>query len=98
MSKINDRVKDILTKYPPTRDCNYKLYGNLLYVYFPELLSVSLHNYLNSMIRGEYPKIETVTRCSRQLQEKFPELRGKEWKERQKQVEPVKKNLGYNTK
>lgn len=98
MSNIKDRVLDILTKYPQTRDCNYKLYGNFMFLYHSNVLEDSLKNYLLGMVEDEYPKIETVTRCSRQLQENFPHLRGLEWEKRQKQVKPVQESLGYNTK
>lgn len=84
MSNIKDKVSDILFKYPQTRDCNYKLYGNFIFLHYPEVLEGSLKDYLLSMVNEKYPKIETITRCSRQLQEKFPLLRGKEWKERQR--------------
>ncbi len=98
MSNIKEKVEEILLKYPQTRDCNYKLYGNYMHFHHPETIHSSLKTYLRNMIDEKYPKIETITRCSRQLQEKHPHLRGKEWKQRQKQVKPVQKNLGYNTK
>lgn len=98
MSNIKDKVADILFRYPQTRDCNYRLYGNFMFLHHPEALCGTLKEYLLDMVEEKYPKIETITRCSRQLQEKFPLLRGKEWKERQKQVKPVQENLGYNTK
>jgi hypothetical protein len=98
MSNIKENVANLLFKYPQTRDCNYKLYGNYMYTYHPGALSISLESYLHNMVKEEYPKIETITRCSRQLQEKFPHLRGLEWEKRQKQVKPVQENLGYNTK
>lgn len=98
MSNIKDKVANILFKYPQTRDCNYKLYGNFMFIFHSEALEGSLKNYLLGMVDEKYPKIETITRCSRQLQEKFPLLRGAEWEERQRQVKPVQENLGYNTK
>ncbi len=98
MSNIKQKVADILFKYPQTRDCNYRLYGNYLHFHHPETKDSSLYDYILDMTRDKYPKIETITRCSRQLQEKHPELRGKEWEERQRQVKPVQENLGYNTK
>lgn len=98
MSNIKQKVADILFKYPQTRDCNYRLYGNYLHFHHPDVLLLSVLDYLTSMTDNKYPKVETLTRCSRQLQEKYPHLRGKEWKERQKQVKPVQESLGYNTK
>lgn len=96
--KIKDIVKEFLEKRPETRDCNYTLYAWYMHLYVEEYRQLSLLEYLQCMTEGKYPKIETVTRCSRQLQEKHPELRGKEWKERQRQVKPVQESLGYNTK
>lgn len=98
MENIKSKVRDILIKYPKTRDCNYKLYGNFLHFNYPETSVLSLYEYIYSMIDSKYPKIETITRCSRQLQEKHPELRGLEWEDRQKQVKPVQESLGYNIK
>lgn len=98
MSNIKQRVTDILTKYPQTRDCNYRLYGNYLHFHHPEVLAMSVKDYLLDMVDEKYPKVETITRCSRQLQERFPPLRGNEWEERKKQVKPVQDSLGYNTK
>lgn len=69
-----------------------------MFLHHPTTLEGSLKDYLVGMVEDEYPKIETITRCSRQLQEKFPSLRGAEWEERQRQVKPVQENLGYNTK
>lgn len=97
MENIKNKVKEILIKYPTTRDCNYKLYGNFLHINFPETNILSLYDYIFSMIDNKYPKIETITRCSRQLQEKHPELRGLEWENRQKQQKKVKQQLGYNS-
>jgi hypothetical protein len=96
MKSIKEKVAAILLKYPQTRDCNYKLYGNYLHFHHPDALLKTTKAYLLDMVVEKYPKVETITRCSRQLQEKNVELRGKEWKERQNQVEPVQKSLGYN--
>lgn len=96
MNNIKNKVADILFRYPQTRDCNYRLYGNFMFLHHPEALCGTLKEYLLGMVEEKYPKIETITRCSRQLQEKFPIVRGKEWKERQKQVKPVQESLGYN--
>ena len=96
MENIKSKVKDVLIRCPQTRDCNYKLYGNFLHFNYPETSVISLYDYIHSMIDSKYPKIETITRCSRQLQEKHLELRGIEWEDRQRQIKPVQKDLGYN--
>lgn len=78
MEKTRDKVKRILEKYPETRD-NYNL---LLYIYWfgdEKIISTDISEFRN------LTSANTIARARRHLQKKYPELRGKQYKERKKQ-------------
>jgi len=96
---IKSKVQQILTDQPQTRDENAILV-HWYYVKYCELNQRSSYlDFIGKLIRKEIPPMDTLTRFSRQLQEKNPELRGKEWRKRKTvKAEIAKKDLGYNSK
>jgi hypothetical protein len=44
---------------------------------------------------GGFTSPDSITRARRQVQEQYPQFRGKKYKERQARQEEVKKELGY---
>lgn len=93
-------VKELLKKNEHLRDDDNKLVANYWY---KELQNSSVntnsftaHDFLNLYANGNMTPADSITRARRKLQEQFPELRGKNWKERQKHTEKVKKQL-YET-
>ena len=74
-------VKEILEKYPHTRDDDYSLWLRVLEVAtardnVPTFAhSVTLGAFLSVAKYSKYPHFETVGRVRRKLQEKYPDLR-----------------------
>jgi len=98
MKKTKERVKQILTENVEARDKQgvlcYLYYCGWCNLFWGTTIEVLFHQIDNKQI----PSIQTLMRFSRQLQEKNPELQGKEWTKRKKLVKPVQKDLGYNVK
>lgn len=83
-AKIVDKVKDILTRYPETRDSSNQLLARYYKFHCPEPVQyITAEEFLNYLASGELDKMEVVTRASRKLQQEYPELRGKLWEKRQ---------------
>ena len=96
---IKSKVQQILTDHKETRDDNAKLINWYYLEYHNFANDVSYLKFIGMLIRKEIPPMDTLTRFSRQLQEKNPELRGKEWHQRKTvKTEIAKKDLGYNSK
>ena len=99
--KHNDIVKELLTNRPACRDSNEKLLASV-YERYVRLYNKTGMNPINSAFdliqamafRKDFPKAESITRASRLLQEKHPELRGELWEERRtKRQEEVKSEI-----
>lgn len=88
-SKIVDKVKDLLTRFPETRDSSNQLLSKYYYYYCPEPVQyITAEEFLKHLASGELDKMEVITRASRKLQMDYPELRGKHWEKRQqKEIE-----------
>lgn len=93
---IKENVKKLLVRYTQTRDNE----TDLCYLYYINFCglgkSTNLLDFFFKMQNKEIPTMQTIMRYSRQLQEQNPELRGKEWKKRQRKIKEVQKDLGYN--
>ena len=98
-------VKDYLTKYKHTRDCDpYLLY----YVWEFELKNVNsdsdypididnipLTTFLKLWRDKEVSHPSAIMRARRKVQEEYPETRGTVWEERHNRQKDVQKQLGY---
>lgn len=99
MKTIKQNVEQVLNDYPKTRDsnvelcCNYYRFINNIDIF--ELSAMGLFIMISSK---KIPDMSTITRYSRQLQEKNVNLRGKDWEKRKNLVPKVQKDLGYNVK
>ena len=89
----------ILTSTPSTRDSDAKLIANY---HFYELKrmgydpnTMTAHQYLGLLHDGKLSSTEAITRARRKLQETKPELRGKAYEKRHREIANVKKELGY---
>lgn len=87
MKNYYDQVKDILTKYPQTRDDDMKLYGQFLWQNGKVGKEETFYKVLGSAAARDLPSYEGVTRARRKVQEKEPALRGKRYRQRQKAEE-----------
>ena len=76
MAKINDveaRVYVALKNHPKTRADNFYLYLSVLKHYVD--ITMPMEVIFRDHKKLGIPALETITRCRRKLQEKYPELR-----------------------
>ena len=93
-TKIVDKVKDILTRYPETRDSSNQLLARYYKFHCPEPVQyITGEELLNHLASGNLDKMEVVTRASRKLQQEYPELRGKLWEKRQHKETEVREEV-----
>ena len=91
-------VKDILTKYPKTRDNDSLLLAHVwVYqcggkVYAQDL---SMWDFLLDFTSKKFAEVSGITRCRRKLQEEQPELRGELYEKRHKMKESVKEEIKH---
>ena len=90
--QLTKTVKWLLKNEPETRDNNRKLTMSVW--------SINLNRMKRGMewlalmyVEGKLPEADTITRLSRLIQEKYPELRGKDWDKRHKKQETVKQDI-----
>ena len=90
---MKNAIKKILIENPATRDNAIHLAS----VYYDTLIGdINLRTaayLLRAMYKGEVPSMDTISRCSRLLQEKNPELRGKNWAKRQGKAEVIRTDV-----
>lgn len=96
--RIKDSVKEILTRNEGCRESDTKLVANLWYHHLKKLhpndfKTLSAMQLLEMVSKGTLPSADSITRCSRKLQEVNEELRGKNYNERQAEQVSVKKQL-----
>lgn len=73
--KTEDVVKEILEKYPKSRDNDFILYGYVAHYYGFDL-GQSMRRFLSNAAKEKAPAFATVTKCRRTLQGTFKHLRG----------------------
>lgn len=78
LKKIEEVVTATLTVFPETRNSDNILYDYVVRSYNPEVLSKSLSDFLRYFTDYNIPRFESVARCRRRVQEKYPELKGNE--------------------
>lgn len=93
LTTCKDKVKEILEKYPETRDSDKLLW--LAYMVKHHKLREQLGDtaYLKLkeiILHEETPPMESLRRMRQKIQEYNPELRGETYKERIKESEEVK--------
>ena len=92
-TKVKDRVRYILEKYPNTRDDDNKMIW--LYIFFETegteyLKEITGLDFLRELSNGKYASPESIRRMRQKLQEDNPELRGLNYY--------VRKNIANETK
>jgi len=96
MEQIKAMVHGMLTTTSSTRDCDYRLYMEILFKYNSD--GISALTLMRQMKSGVLPSFESVSRARRQLQQHFVELRGEKWEKRQGILQDIKKQeLGYES-
>lgn len=103
---MKTKVADILLRHPETKDSDRELIVRYWKSEIAELQDVarerlqsipyfSLDSFLSAFMTGGFTHPDSITRARRQVQERYPHLRGKKYQERQARQEDVKKELGY---
>ena len=92
---IKDTVKEILEKEPITRDNDHLLILKVWATQNPRLRDhrATFWDFATGFKSGRYATPESVTRCRRKYQEKYPNLRGKNYQARQGEQENVKQQI-----
>lgn len=89
-------IKEILEKYPKSRDCNLSLYAYYLQKKGLSSFTLTVSEMFTRIKENSLLSFETVTRRSRKLQETHCLLRGESWEQRQKTAKKYpKKELNY---
>lgn len=92
-------VKEVLERYPDTRDNDNLLMAIVWDKEVKELgyeiASMTAWNFLKLHSQGKLASTESITRARRKLQELHPQLRGRNYAKRMANQTDVKKQLGY---
>jgi hypothetical protein len=105
---IKTKVADILLRHPETQDNDRELIVRYWKGEISELQEIAreklqsmpyftLDGFLATFMTGGFTSPDSITRARRQVQEQYPQFRGKKYKERQARQEEVKKELGYGS-
>lgn len=95
IKNLEDKVRDILTKHPDTKD-NDQMLVSLIWFYHlgrNTVKTMSAWELLTNLSNNKLPLMESVMRCRRKLQEVDASLRGKKYKERHKLELEVKDEI-----
>ena len=100
MKKIQDEVQILLTNASYLRDDDKKLTSAYwryeLVKQNIDWQEISAKDLLIMYYKNQLTDAQTITRLRRQLQMKYPELRGEKYNARMANQEKVKEDLGYN--
>lgn len=77
-------VKNIMTKYPDTRDDDMRLYAIVVHQKTKLKPDVTFYEAMYNHARYNIPSYESVTRARRKVQEQEESLRGEKYNKRQK--------------
>ena len=88
LKKTKEVVENLLRTRPATRDSD-ELLICLVYDKLGTSWKLPFGEVMNKVNNGELPAFESVSRCRRKMQEKYPELRGKAYEQR------IKKEAEY---
>lgn len=91
--KVQEQVQILLETYPKLRDNDVRLVASYYYNNISNINQISAIDFLQIMVNGNLPSPDTITRARRKLQEKYPELRGVNYVERQKLEKQVRQEI-----
>ena len=95
IKKLEDRVRNILNKFPETRDNDEQLVSFVWWYHLgtERVKKMSGWELLTMLSRKELPNITSIERCRRKIQEHDADLRGDKWEDRQRHSKAIKKEL-----
>ena len=91
--KVQEQVQILLETYPKLRDNDVRLVASYYYNNISNINQISAIDFLQIMVNGNLPSPDTITRARRKIQEKYPELRGVNYVERQKLEKQVRQEI-----
>jgi hypothetical protein len=94
---LYDYIKRGLEKVPELRDSDQMLMAHIWSAECRKHQVNSLPEFFVRLSSGKMTNYESVGRARRKVQEDHPELRGKNYKDRQDNQESVKSELGYKS-
>ena len=83
-----EKVKQMITEHPFLRDSRITLIATML-------VQEGLTGEEAVMVANNFTKAASIVRASCRLQQTIPELRGREYNDRQLKQDNVKEELGY---
>ena len=96
ISHIKNLVKEVLEKYPETRDDDNMLLFRFWETEKPDLDAFLYEGFKNMVISGELSHFESIRRNRQILQNEYPHLQGKRYMKRiTKEQEETKADIGY---
>ena len=94
IKKVEDIVTDVLNKEPRARDNDEILCVCVWWHQVGHKMEyTTLKEFFHKMADGKYHKAESIMRCRRKLQELHPDLRGKKYEKRRKNMKKVQNEL-----
>ena len=91
--KLQDIVKETLSNYPESRDCDRTLTALIWYHEAKQKEPWNLDNFLRNYIDGKLTLADSITRARRKLQEENETLRGNKWYARKLRAEDVRQEI-----
>ncbi len=96
-STYKEQVTNILTRSQKSRNSNLRLDRLILQEFYnTDMRAITAYELFVGIANKTLPNIDVIGRVSRRVQETTPELRGTEWKKRQRLQKPVVKDLQNN--
>ncbi len=89
LHSVQDIVKALLLERPKLRDSD-ELLACLVYEKLGYSWNKPFFAIMQAVSEGELPTFESITRCRRKMQEKYPQLRGKKYQVKQENQEVYK--------
>ena len=94
IKKVEDRVRQMLTENPHTRDDDMKLYASILYKFYGQYIEeMTAKELLSSIYHSKVPHLTSILRSRQLLQKNEAVLRGEKYEERQLKGEKMKEDL-----
>lgn len=95
--KTKDVVKELLIRHPHLRDSDDKLIANIWNMECKEMdldpKSINAYTLLLMLSEGKLTSFEAASRARRRIQEAHVQLRGDNYKERQKKETEIRENI-----
>ena len=92
--KLQDRIKELLTRNSTCKDDDNKLIANIWWDSLgAQAKEMSAYDLLKRLADGKMPSAESIRRSRQKMQQENEELRGAMWYKRHKMQEQVKMEL-----